>query len=339
MTISFVRMEDYLVLGRVGEGAHGIVMKCRHKISGQVVALKKVPLKRLEDGISEATIREIKALQQLESQFVVKLYDVFPQGMGFVLVFEFMVSDLSEVIKDAQNPLSQEEVKGYMLMLLRGVAFLHEREVMHRDLKPANLLISAEGRLKIADFGLSRICRRGEERQYSHQVATRWYRAPELLYGSRDYTEGVDLWAVGCILGELLNHCPLFPGENDIDQLGIVIRNLGSPTEQSWPGVGNLPDYSKITFPDTSGIAYTDMVPEATPGAVNLLSNLVIYDSSKRLPAKKALKHPFFYELPFPARVDEMRKPGEKRLGLPSKDYPTDLPFHKHFENLLSLVD
>ena len=98
----------------------------------QVVALKKVPLKRLEDGISEATIREIKALQQLESQFVVKLYDVFPQGMGFVLVFEFMVSDLSEVIKDAQNPLSQEEVKGYMLMLLRGVAFLHEREVMHR---------------------------------------------------------------------------------------------------------------------------------------------------------------------------------------------------------------
>ena len=134
------------------------------------------------------------------------------------------------------------------------------------------------------------------------QVATRWYRAPELLYGSRDYTEGVDLWAVGCILGELLNNCPLFPGENDIDQLGIVIRNLGSPTEQSWPGVGNLPDYSKITFPDTSGIAYTDMVPEATPGAVDLLSNLVIYDSSKRLLAKKALKHHFFYELPFPAR-------------------------------------
>ena len=81
-----------------------------------------------------------------------------------------------------------------------------------------------------------------------------------------------------------------------------MIRNLGTPTEQSWPGVGNLPDYSKITFPDTSGIPYTDMVPEATPGAVDLLSNLVIYDSSKRLPAKKALKHHFFHELPFPAR-------------------------------------
>lgn len=120
------------------------------------------------------------------------------------------------------------KVKAYLLMLLKGVAFLHSRGVMHRDLKPANLLIGAQGRLKIADFGLSRIFQADrQERQYSHQVATRWYRAPELLYGARNYTEGVDLWAVGCILGELCNNCPLFPGENDIDQLGIVIRHLG----------------------------------------------------------------------------------------------------------------
>ena len=225
--------------------------------------------------------------------------------MGFVMVFEFMVSDLSEVIKDAENPLTAPEVKSYMLMLLRGVAYMHKRQVMHRDLKPANLLISAEGRLKIADFGLSRICVPGDSRQYSHQVATRWYRAPELLYGARDYNEGVDLWAVGCILGELLNNCPLFPGENDIDQLGIVIKNLGTPTEQSWPGVGGLPDYSKITFPDTAGVAYTDMVPDATPGAVHLLSNLVIYNSANRLAASVALRHHYFYEQPFPARWGE----------------------------------
>ena len=92
-------MEDYVVQGRVGEGAHGIVMQAKHKSSGQVVALKKIPLKRLEDGISESTIREIRALQQLDSIYIVKLYDVFPQGLGFVLVFEFMTSDLAEVIK------------------------------------------------------------------------------------------------------------------------------------------------------------------------------------------------------------------------------------------------
>ncbi|XP_023320352.1 cyclin-dependent kinase 20 isoform X2 [Eurytemora carolleeae] len=261
-TLYRLRMEDYVVLGRIGEGAHGIVMKGRRKLSGEVVALKKVALKRLEDGISEATIREIKALQELESVHVVKLFDVFPQGMGFVLVFEFMVTDLSEMIRDATNPLTTPQIKSYMQMLLRGVAYLHGKNVMHRDMKPANLLISREGRLKIADFGLSRVHTNEDGRQYSHQVATRWYRAPELLYGARKYTEGVDLWAVGCIFGELLNNSPLFPGENDIDQLGIVIRKLGTPSEESWPGITQLPDYSKITFPDTAGVSYLEMVPE-----------------------------------------------------------------------------
>ncbi len=163
---------DSVVPGRVGVGAHGIVMQARHKSSGMMVALKKIPLKRLEDGISEATIREIRALQQLDSIYIVKLYDVFPQGLGFVLVFEFMMSDLAEVIKDSENPLTIPDIKSYMLMLLKGVAHLHSHNIMHRDIKPANLLISSECRLKIADFGLSRVRQAGAggSRQYSHQV-------------------------------------------------------------------------------------------------------------------------------------------------------------------------
>ena len=262
---------------------------------------------------------------------------MFPQGLGFVLVFEFMVSDLSEVIKDASRPLTDPEIKSYMLMLLKGVSHLHKNKIMHRDLKPANLLISAEGRLKIADFGLSRIQEGSVGRQYSHQVATRWYRPPELLYGSRNYTEGVDLWAVGCVFGELLNNCPLFPGENDIDQLGIVIRNLGTPSEQSWPGLSLLPDYSKITFPDCQGVSYRDMIPEAEPSAVNLLSKFVLYDSDKRLSASQAQRHYYFHEKPFPARLDEMSKPREKKLNLGNKEYPTNIPFHKHFQNILDI--
>ena len=262
---------------------------------------------------------------------------MFPQGLGFVLVFEFMVSDLSEVIKDASRPLTDPEIKSYMLMLLKGVSHLHKNKIMHRDLKPANLLISAEGRLKIADFGLSRIQEESVGRQYSHQVATRWYRPPELLYGSRNYTEGVDLWAVGCVFGELLNNCPLFPGENDIDQLGIVIRNLGTPSEQSWPGLSLLPDYSKITFPDCQGVSYRDMIPEAEPSAVNLLSKFVLYDSDKRLSAGQAQRHYYFHEKPFPARLDEMSKPREKKLNLGNKEYPTNIPFHRHFQNILNI--
>ncbi|XP_051281585.1 cyclin-dependent kinase 20 isoform X2 [Dicentrarchus labrax] len=231
-------MEQYSILGRIGEGAHGIVFKAKHIETGETVALKKVALRRLEDGIPNQALREIKALQEIEdNQHVVKLKDVFPHGTGFVLVFDFMLSDLSEVIRNSERPLTPAQVKGYMMMLLKGVAFLHHNNIMHRDLKPANLLISSSGHLKIADFGLARLFSDQGERLYSHQVATRWYRAPELLYGARKYDEGVDLWAVGCIFGELLNSSPLFPGENDIEQLCCVLRVLGTPTQDSWPAL------------------------------------------------------------------------------------------------------
>ncbi|KAG8447322.1 hypothetical protein GDO86_014692 [Hymenochirus boettgeri] len=229
-------MEQYSLLGRIGEGAHGIVFKAKHIETGEVVALKKVALRKLEEGIPNQALREIKALREIEDNpHVVKLRDVFPHGTGFVLVFEYMLSDLSEVIRNTEQTLTESQVKGYMIMLLKGVKFCHDNSIMHRDLKPANLLISSTGLLKIADFGLARVFSNDRGRLYSHQVATRWYRAPELLYGARKYDEGVDLWAVGCIFGELLNGSPLFPAENDIEQLCCVLRTLGTPSPKTWP--------------------------------------------------------------------------------------------------------
>ncbi|XP_025747422.1 cyclin-dependent kinase 20 isoform X8 [Callorhinus ursinus] len=188
-------MDQYSILGRIGEGAHGIVFKAKHVETGEIVALKKVALRRLEDGIPNQALREIKALQEIEdNQHVVQLKAVFPHGAGFVLAFEFMLSDLAEVVRHAQRPLVQAQVKSYLQMLLKGVAFCHANNIVHRDLKPANLLISASGQLKIADFGLARVFSPDGSRLYTHQVATRWYRAPELLYGARQYDQGVDLW-------------------------------------------------------------------------------------------------------------------------------------------------
>ncbi len=189
-------MEKYKILGRIGEGAHGIVFKAKLIETGEVFALKKVNLRRIEDGIPNTAVREIKALQEIEEhENIVTLHDVFTHGSGekmnskflsagIVLVFEYMLSDLSEVIRNAVTPLTEAQVKSYMVMLLRGVAFCHENNIMHRvtmrvclltskDLKPANLLISPSGQLKIADFGLARVFSADEGRQYSHQVATR----------------------------------------------------------------------------------------------------------------------------------------------------------------------
>ncbi|CAL4078701.1 unnamed protein product [Meganyctiphanes norvegica] len=247
-------MEGYSVLGRIGEGAHGVVVRARHNLTGQMVALKKVPLRRLDQGMPTTALREIKALQEINSQHVVRLLDVFAEGAGFVLAFELMLGDLGEMIRDSTRPLTPPQVKAYMKMLLSGMAFLHDHNIMHRDLKPANLLISETGQLKIADLGLCRVFDREGKRLYSHQVATRWYRAPELLYGARSYDEGVDLWSVGCIFAEMINFSPLFPGESDINQLCVVLQTLGTPNEATWPGLTNLPDYKKITFPQSQSV-------------------------------------------------------------------------------------
>ena len=295
------------MVSRIGEGAHGVVLRAESLLSGDVVALKKVPLKRLEDGLPLTMLREIKTLQQLESRHVVRLLDVFPQGPGFVLVFEHMVTDLAEVIRDADRPLPAPHVKNYMQALLRGTGYLHSHGIVHRDLKPANLLISAAGALKLADFGLSRVLDRG--RLYSHQVATRWYRAPELLYGARRYDQGVDLWAVGCIFGELLNRSPIFRGENDIDQLLVVLRTLGSPTEESWPGMSQLPDFNKIPFPEFRSPGLDVLFPEAPVEAVELARRFLVYRSDRRLAARQALQQGYFQTAPAPAADEDMPRP------------------------------
>lgn len=272
-------MDHYNIIDRVGEGAHGIVFKAKHIQSGEIVALKRVSLKRLEDEIPNNVLREIKALQAIEeNENVVKLLEVFAQGTGIVLVFEYMLSDLAEVIRNSEQPITEAQVKSYMKMLLHGVAFCHENSIMHRDLKPANLLISSTGHLKICDFGLARVFDKYQSnRLYTAQVATRWYRAPELLYCANKYDEGVDLWAVGCIFGELLNKSPIFAGDTDIEQLSLVIRALGTPNEKTWPRLTELPDYNKIEFPHYDPIPFEDLVPDACKEAVDLLQCFLVY--------------------------------------------------------------
>ncbi|CAG0919776.1 unnamed protein product [Notodromas monacha] len=306
-------MEDYKILGRIGEGAHGLVLKAKHNSTSEVVAVKKLPIRKLEDGIPVNLLREIKALQFLDNEHVVRLLDAFPQGLAFVLVFEYLPYDLGKLIRESNIALRVDHVKAYAEMLLKGVAYCHGLGLLHRDIKPANLLIARDGKLKIADLGLCRLARDHEDnsRPMSHQVATRWYRAPELLYGSKQYDHGVDLWAVGCVFGELLNRSPLFPGENDIDQLRLVLYTLGTPSEKNWPGLTALPDYNKISFPPAKGIDFEDICPDAEEEAIDLLKKFLSYDSTSRIRATGALQHDYFKHDPLPCGVDKLPQFGE----------------------------
>ncbi|KAF6123565.1 cyclin dependent kinase 20 [Phyllostomus discolor] len=324
-------MDQYCILGRIGEGAHGIVFKAKHveqRIgvavsafcpvqTGEIVALKKVALRRLEDGIPNQALREIKALQEIgDNQYVVQLKAVFPHGAGFVLAFEFMLSDLAEVVRHTQRPLAQAQVKSYLQMLLKGVSFCHANNIVHRDLKPANLLISSSGQLKIADFGLARVFSPDGSRLYTHQVATR---------------------AVGCILGELLNGSPLFPGENDIEQLCCVLRILGTPSPQLWPEITELPDYNKISFKEQAPVPLGEVLPDASPQALDLLGQFLLYPPYQRIAASQALLHQYFFTAPLPAHPSELpipQRPGglapKAHLGPPNvHNFHTDRPLEE----------
>lgn len=315
-------MDEYDVVGKVGEGAFGVVLHAVRVSTGAHVALKSVSMRSSENvaAIPKAAFREIEALRLLDSPNVVHLHDVFAHGSTLVLVLEYMATDLAAVIRCASCPIPIPFVKAYMWMLFTGVAFMHSHSIIHRDIKPHNLLISPDGTLKLADFGLARVHVRDgldadeaerdasvAQRPYTSQVATRWYRAPELLYGARDYDCGVDLWAVGCILGELLCMAPLFQGESDIDQLYRVLLVLGSPTEASWPAMARLPDYGKVRFAPTRLQSFADLLPDASESEVRLLSALLCYDSTRRLGAAEAVRDAYFDEEPLPASAAQLR--------------------------------
>ncbi|XP_005186989.1 cyclin-dependent kinase 20 [Musca domestica] len=294
-------MEDYApsrykILEKIGEGVHGCVFKALDLHRKCPVAIKKVALKNKFGNISLNTLREIKTLQLSKSEYIINIIDVFPDVIGLSLVLEYMPETLYGKLKNEVSPLSRQQVRKFSLMMLKGIEYLHKLDIIHRDIKPANLLISENEILKIADFGLARLYFPEDEgRLYSPQVSTRWYRAPEILWGSQKYGPPVDMWASGCVIAEMLRGVPLFAGTTDIEQLALVIRTLGTPRLTEWPELTSLPDYNKIRFPNAVGMHWDNLFPSCTYAAeINLVSNLVVYNPKNRLTAEEATKHEYF---------------------------------------------
>ena len=229
--------ERYIKGAALGEGTFGVVTKAEDTVTHKIVAIKKIRLGKYKEGVNFTAIREIKLLQELRHPHVIELVDCFPHKRNLNLVFECCESDLEAVIKDKFLNLGTNAVKSYLQMTLKAVAYCHASWVLHRDLKPNNLLIAPNGALKLADFGLARVFG-SPNRKFTHQVFARWYRAPELLADCKGYGKALDVWAVGCIMAELLSRTPFLPGSSDIDQLGRTYAALGTPTELTWPGKG-----------------------------------------------------------------------------------------------------
>ncbi|CAI8504477.1 unnamed protein product [Hanseniaspora opuntiae] len=245
-----MELVNYTRLEKVGEGTYGVVYKSldlRTPLPGVKLNPNVAP--------SEEThpIREISLLKELNDINIVRLYDiVYSDSHKLYLVMEYLDMDLKKYMEGVpQNVhLGRDIVKKFMLQMVRGIEHCHAHRILHRDLKPQNLLIDKMGNLKIGDFGLARAF--GIPlRSYTHEVVTLWYRCPEVLLGSKQYSTGIDVWSMGCIFIEMCNRKPMFAGDSEIDQIFKIFQVLGTPTDEVWADVSLLPDF-KDTFPEVA---------------------------------------------------------------------------------------
>jgi CTD kinase subunit alpha len=253
--------ELYKILTQVGEGTFGKVYKARNQVTGLHVALKRIRMEGEKDGFPVTAMREIKLLQSLKHENVVMLHEmmvskgelklvywkVTQQLLGLVyMVLEYVHHDLVGVFQQTQFDLRPQHLKALSQQMLSGLAYLHFKGIIHRDLKASNILVNSEGKLKIADFGLARFYNKRRQADYTNRVITLWYRPPELLYGATVYGPEVDLWSAGCIFLELFVKKAIFQGNDEIHQLEVIFRVLGTPLIEEWPNLPNLPWYELL---------------------------------------------------------------------------------------------
>lgn len=300
--VTFDVGDEYEIIETIGNGAYGVVSSARRRLTGQQVAIKKIP--NAFDVVTNAkrTLRELKILKHFKHDNIIAIKDILrptvPYGefKSVYVVLDLMESDLHQIIHSSQ-PLTLEHVRYFLYQLLRGLKYMHSAQVIHRDLKPSNLLVNENCELKIGDFGMARgLCTSPAEHQYfmTEYVATRWYRAPELMLSLHEYTQAIDLWSVGCIFGEMLARRQLFPGKNYVHQLQLIMTVLGTPSPAVIQAVGAERVRAYIqSLPPRQPVPWETVYPGADRQALSLLGRMLRFEPSARVSAAAALRHPF----------------------------------------------
>ncbi|CAL5339763.1 unnamed protein product [Camellia sinensis] len=280
----------------IGCGAFGVVHKGLLLESKQTVAIKKMHPLDLHNGAPSTIMEEISLLKEMEHANIVKLLEAIPNtDKGSYMIFEYLDYDLEIFMKTfPKKSKNKQRIKNFLRQILSGLAYCHELKIMHRDLRPDNLLVDREGSVvKIADFGLARKFS-SPPGEYCPEVVNLRYMPPEILLGSHEYSTHVDVWSVGCIFAEMIDHQPLFDDLSDKDHLHKIFSIMGTPDATAWPGVTSLPDYIPDDFPKQDPKNLAEYVPNLEPAGVDLLSEMLCMNPARRISALDALAHPYF---------------------------------------------
>jgi len=325
----------YKLLRKVGSGAYGFVVAADDVSTNKKVAIKKIS-NAFEDMVdAKRILREVRLMRQFNHPNVVRLYDIMepPYIEDFedlYIVTELMSTDLQKILY-SKTRLSDEQLQYLLYQLLAGMNYINSASVLHRDLKPSNLLVDIQTcNLQICDFGLARgimdlsdtiqesntdqsrdgcgavpddAGKQVEEQEYTEYVVTRWYRAPEIMLGFHAYDQAIDLWSIGCIFGEMLLQQPVFPGNDYIHQLKLIVKMLGRPSEADLWFVSNQNALNfMLQLPDYNSQDLRSKFPSAQAAALELLAMMLVFNPKKRITVHEALEHSFVEEsvhLPF----------------------------------------
>jgi cyclin-dependent kinase-like len=287
----------YEVLGIVGEGAYGIVMKCRNKETNEIVAIKK-----FKDGeeeiVQKSMLRELKVLKKLKHENIVQLKESFRRKGKLYLVFEYVDRNLLEILEQQPNGFDQQLVKKFIYQLCKSIIYIHSIDMIHRDIKPENILVTNDLQVKVCDFGFTRsLPQKGGI--LTDYVATRWYRAPELLLGCTNYGKEIDFWAVGCIMGEITDGKAMFPSENELEQLYMIQKLFGSLPQNMLEMFSTNPRFTgykldQVQKPETLERKYYGRLNKQ---AFSFMKALLKLDPRERLSGTDVLYHSYFDDL------------------------------------------
>ncbi|KAK4189665.1 hypothetical protein QBC35DRAFT_134167 [Podospora australis] len=297
----------------VGSGTYGKVFKGLNVYTSKLVALKRIRMEGERDGFPVTAVREIKLLRSLKHKNIVDLQEVMVETNECFMVFEYLSHDLTGLLNHPSYNLEPAHKKHLAQQMFEGLDYLHTRGVLHRDIKAANILVSNEGILKIADFGLARFYEKHRQLEYTNRVITIWYRSPELLLGDTRYGPAVDIWSAACVLVEIFTKRAIFPGDgSEINQLDKIHSVLGTPTTAQWPDLVEMPWFELLRVPYRKVSVFKEQYQDiVTPAAFDLLASMFQFDPAKRPSATEVLQHPYFTtEEPAPRQAIELKDIG-----------------------------